>query len=123
MLNPYAEVPNRDSRDMQPLPWLIDRQGEGGAPTLRSKTGRDIMSFWGGDTRCAGNPSWCTKAQAEEHAKYAEHACNNFPLLIETLEYFYDNLETMTDEMKKEGIEAVMKVAYYERMPKYVGRR
>lgn len=110
--------PNLDSRHMQPLPWKRDEREPGKCISLHSANNKAICSFWGGDERHPENFEWCTAAQMERHAAYAEHACNNYPLMQSELERIY-GMEDMPEEAIK-AIEALMEKTYYEEVPPHV---
>lgn len=115
------QVPNIDSRKMQPLPWRIDLTAYGKCITIRSRTDRDIMSFWGGDSRDPKNAEWCTAAQMEAHAKYTEHVVNHFPDLQALITMLYERGQM--NQITRELIEKTMEKCYYAEVPPYVGKR
>ena len=113
-------VKNEDSRNMQALPWIVDPREDGKAVTLSSQhSGKVICSFWGGDERDEKNYSWCTEAQMQRHAKYAEHVLNMFPHILGQIEEIY-RMEDMPEEAIK-AIEGMMEHIYLEpeEMPPY----
>lgn len=112
-------VPNRDSRTMQPLPWKLEHF-DGTATDMLAHNGKAIASFWGGDERHPKNLQWPTRDQMLRHAKYAAHACNAFPKLIQALETLYEDSRTIPEV--KTFIEAVMKENYTEEVPPYAGK-
>ena len=119
MTETFKEVPNIDSRRMQPLPWKIEPIEEYKCVTLRSASRKSICSFWGGDTRYSENQEWCTSKQMVAHATYAEHALNWFPVIQAELERIYA-MEEMPEEAIK-AIEALMEKSYLNdmEMPPY----
>ena len=113
----YKSVPNNDSRRMQALPWTADAREEGKCITLESANHKAICSFWGADTRYSENYEWCTNAQKENHAVYAQHALNYFPIVQAELERIYA-MEEMPEEAIK-AIEKLMELTYFEGVPPY----
>jgi hypothetical protein len=120
MTDLLKEVDNRDSRRMQPLPWVLCYHEPGKCIDVHSDhTRKHIMSFWGGDKRHPQNLEWCTAAQVAEHAKYTLHCVNLFPHILDTIDYIY-RMEEMPEEAIK-AIEAMMEHIYLskEEMPPY----
>lgn len=116
--NPLEQIPNIDSRRMQPLPWGLVPCGDGECISVESSaSAKHICSFWGGDLRHPKDLSWPTGAQMDLHAKYALHACNAFPVIQRELERIY-YMEDMPEEAVK-AIEVLMGKFYYEGVPPY----
>ena len=114
------EIPNRDSRRMQPLPWEECYREPGKCLDIKSQhTGKQIMSFWGSDKRHPKNLEWCTEAQILAHGKYALHCCNRFPDVLREIERIYW-MEDMPEKAVK-AIEALMERVYLqpEEVPHY----
>lgn len=113
-------VAHTDSRPMQPLPWKQEKPELNKCISFQSHNGKEICSFWGGNTRHPQDFQWCTAQQMQNHANYAEHALNNYPLLQKLLEDVYN-----TPGMPAEAINAIdeaMPKLYCQEVPPYAGK-